>query len=147
MHLSKLNQNQTLQGRSDSLTTTGQGPNSYRRRIRYGSSVDKGHWKLATQSQQTPIVTECDIPSFVKCHRRVTSVNLSTALNSAPGIVGPDSRLRDVVSDVRLVVDVVPGDGVARWQNLIPSFPWIAPGWRAWGAIQGKEGIKFCSVA
>ena len=21
---------------------------------------------------------------------------------------------------------------VARWQNLIPSFPWIAPGWRAW---------------
>ena len=24
---------------------------------------------------------------------------------------------------------------VARWQNLIPSFPWIAPGWRAWGWI------------
>ena len=22
---------------------------------------------------------------------------------------------------------------VARWQNLIPSFPCIAPGWRAWG--------------
>ena len=22
---------------------------------------------------------------------------------------------------------------VARWQNVIPSFPWIAPGWRAWG--------------
>ena len=39
------------------------------------------------------------------------------------------------------------GAKVARWQNLIPSFPWIAPGWRAWGAIQGKEGIKFCSVA
>ena len=27
---------------------------------------------------------------------------------------------------------------VARWQNLIPSFPWIAPGWRALGA-QSKE--------
>ena len=27
---------------------------------------------------------------------------------------------------------------VTRWQNLIPSFPWIAPGWRAWGA-QFKE--------
>ena len=26
-----------------------------------------------------------------------------------------------------------PGASVARWQNLIPSFPWIAPGWRAWG--------------
>ena len=41
-------------------------------------------------------------------------------------------------------------DNVARWQNLIPSFPWIAPGWRArgcGGAIQGKEGITFCSVA
>ena len=25
---------------------------------------------------------------------------------------------------------------VARWQNLIPSFPWIALGWRARGAIQ-----------
>ena len=36
---------------------------------------------------------------------------------------------------------------VARWQSLIPSFPWIAPGWRAWGAIQGKEGIKLCSAA
>ena len=36
---------------------------------------------------------------------------------------------------------------VARWQNLIPSFPWIAPGWRVGGAIQGKEGIKFCSAA
>ena len=32
---------------------------------------------------------------------------------------------------------------VARWQNLIPSFPWIAPGEKRWG----KEGIKFCSVA
>ena len=24
---------------------------------------------------------------------------------------------------------------VARWQNLIPSLPWIAPGWRAWGSV------------
>ena len=38
-------------------------------------------------------------------------------------------------------------DKVARWQNLIPSFPWIAPMWRAGGATQGKEGIKFCSAA
>ena len=36
---------------------------------------------------------------------------------------------------------------VARRQNLILSFPWIAPGWRVGGAIQGKEGIKFCRVA
>ena len=32
---------------------------------------------------------------------------------------------------------------VARWQNLISSFPLIVPGWRA---IQEKEGIKFCNV-
>ena len=31
---------------------------------------------------------------------------------------------------------------VARWQNLIPSFPALHP-----GAIQGKEGIKFCNLA
>ena len=36
---------------------------------------------------------------------------------------------------------------VAKWQNLIPCFPWIAPGWRGGGAIQGKEGIKFCHLA
>ena len=28
---------------------------------------------------------------------------------------------------------------VARWQNLIPSFPWIAPGWRLGGGGQSKE--------
>ena len=32
---------------------------------------------------------------------------------------------------------------VARWQNLIPSFPWIVPGWRAWG----RNPRKFCSIA
>ena len=31
---------------------------------------------------------------------------------------------------------------VARWQNLIASSPWIAPGWRVWGSQ-----ILQCSVA
>ena len=35
----------------------------------------------------------------------------------------------------------------ATLQNLIPFFPWIAPHALHPGAIQGKEGIKFCSVA
>ena len=53
---------------------------------------------------------------------------------------------RDEIEDkVRKVKEII--TSVARWQNLIPSFPWIAPGWRAGGAIQGKEGIKFCSAA
>ena len=30
---------------------------------------------------------------------------------------------------------------VARWQNLMPSFPWIAPGWRAWGPNPRKERV------
>ena len=36
---------------------------------------------------------------------------------------------------------------VASRQNLIPSFPWIASGWRERGAIEGKEGMKFCIIA
>ena len=33
-------------------------------------------------------------------------------------------------------------------QNLMPSFPWIAPPHALHpGAIQGKEGIKFCHLA
>ena len=38
---------------------------------------------------------------------------------------------------------------VARWQNLIPSFPWIAPGRRAWGRnpMKGRDQILERSVA
>ena len=32
---------------------------------------------------------------------------------------------------------------VARWQNLIPSFPRIAPELEGGGEIHRKEGIKF----
>ena len=35
----------------------------------------------------------------------------------------------------------------AALQNLIPSFPWIAPHALHPGAIQGKEGIKSCHLA
>ena len=35
----------------------------------------------------------------------------------------------------------------ATLQNLIPSFPWIAPHTLNPGAIQGKEGIKFYHLA
>ena len=38
---------------------------------------------------------------------------------------------------------------VARWQNLIPSFPWIASGWRAWGRNprKGRDQILQRSLA
>ena len=37
---------------------------------------------------------------------------------------------------------------VARWQNLVPSFPRIAPGWRAWGRNprKGRDPILQRSV-
>ena len=48
------------------------------------------------------------------------------------------STVYDVLSDesLRQIYDLT--GNVARWQNLIPSSPWIVPGWRAWGA-QSKE--------
>ena len=46
----------------------------------------------------------------------------------------------DAELDVEVIVRLsgsVPVSKVARWQNLIPSFLWIAPGWRA--SAQSKE--------
>ena len=42
-----------------------------------------------------------------------------------------------------------PGTKVATWQNLNPSFPWIMPGWRAWGRNprKGRDQILQRSVA
>ena len=38
---------------------------------------------------------------------------------------------------------------VARWQNLIPSFPWIEPGWRAGGRNprKGRDKVLQRSIA
>ena len=54
--------------------------------------------------------------------------------------------------DVKVVqggLILIVGHRVARWQNLIPSFPWIAPGWRARGRNPRKvrDQILQCSVA
>ena len=38
-------------------------------------------------------------------------------------------------------------DSVARWQNLILPFLGLRQGGGRGGAIQGKEGVKFYSVA
>ena len=45
---------------------------------------------------------------------------------------------------VVVVVEVVVAC-VARWQNLIPSFPWIAPGWRAWSQSKERKGSNFAA--
>ena len=43
----------------------------------------------------------------------------------------------------------VPDASVARWQNLISSFPWIAPRWRVWGRNprKGRDPILQRSIA
>ena len=59
---------------------------------------------------------------------------------------GMDMRLADSI----LTSEVRPSrTKVARWQNLIPSFPWIAPGWRAWGRNprKGRDQMLQCSIA
>ena len=54
-----------------------------------------------------------------------------------------------IVVGGHLIGDVVVPGIVARWQNLIPSFPWIAPVWRAWGRNprKGRDQILQRSVA
>ena len=52
-------------------------------------------------------------------------------------------------ADVQGTIRVGPWSSVARWRNLIPSFSWIAPGWRAWGRNpkKGRYQILQRSVA
>ena len=45
---------------------------------------------------------------------------------------------------VRPVLDPL-DDKIARWQNLIPSFPWIAPGWK--GVVTQSEERKGSNFA
>ena len=79
----------------------------------------------------------------------------ATAASSHHGRRPPHFRLRwrqraaVVLGWPALLAAVVaaPGQKVARWQNWTPSFPLIVPGGRALSAIQGKEGLQFCSVA
>ena len=68
--------------------------------------------------------------------------HMKSALEGAGGYKG---RLREVYADFQLRLRTK----VARWQNLIPSFPWIAPGWRAWGRNprKGRDHILQHSVA
>ena len=60
------------------------------------------------------------------------------------------SQMLRKVSELSTVhMGTVIGYRVARWQNLIPSFPWIAPGWRAWGRNlrKGRDQILQRCVA
>ena len=58
------------------------------------------------------------------------------------GSIGNDSGVTGTNESRKVVKGMV-----ARWQNLIPSFPWIAPGWRAWRPRKGRDQILQRSVA
>ena len=109
----------------------------------------KNHWlvneALADQTVKVWMVNEWSTSHqfsalFITLEHSLSSV---AHIPAGPRLVD-DRRRREGRVDPRLEVSLVK---VARWQNLIPSFPWIAPGWRAGGAIQGNNGIKFCSLA
>ena len=97
-------------------------------------------------------------PLFTGAYSRETLVHPTRVIqflvgvrgkNETMAIGGPWSPSLDGADpEVSLAFDSIQVDRVARWQNLIPSFPWIAPGWRAGpgSAIQGMERIQFCSV-
>ena len=88
--------------------------------------------------------------------------SLSTVLSSSAGWVSEEgvaypggdleARLPDGFSQIFRSYVVGPSGlkdygSMATLQNLTPSFPWIAPPHALHpGAIQGKEGIKFCHL-
>ena len=77
---------------------------------------------------------------------------LNAAQNEEPALV---LRLGELGCERPAAVPVVvslgwavhPAHKVARWQNLIPSFLSLRRGGGRGGAIQGKDGIRFCSAA
>ena len=69
-----------------------------------------------------------------------SSVGPSLPSVPCPNSSAPHSRFLARFVPSRHFSLVSPSTKVARWQNWIPSFPWIAPGWRGGGATQGKEG-------
>ena len=71
---------------------------------------------------------------IVPCHRALTL--------AGPGV-------QQSLVGIAITELVHPVASVARWQNLIPSFPWIAPEWRAWGRNprKGRDQILQRSVA
>ena len=81
--------------------------------------------------------------------RQFARLGLGTDVSQIPNY-SPNERLVGVeegekaLTSTRSLVAMV-----ARWQNLIPSFPWIAPGWRAWGRNprKGRDQILQRSVA
>ena len=93
--------------------------------------------------------------SLQSCKRRPcipAAAAMGNAESGGSGSYNAAISLRRVYRVARRlrVVAVRSVDGsVARWQNLIPSFPWIAPGWRAWGRNprKGRDQILQRSVA
>ena len=98
----------------------------------------------------------------VKWNRRFESKTLTQVMTTLPVylevllvVVPPDglaaSRAHVLLPELVSVLlpHAVSAVKVARWQNLISSFPWIALGWRAWGPNprKGWDQILQCSVA
>ena len=66
------------------------------------------------------------------------------------GVASLVASVAVMLADLRFLGDGFPvEDKVARWQTLVPCFPWIAPGWRVWwrNPMKGRVQILQCSEA
>ena len=85
-----------------------------------------------------------NVADFLSAHLPADYSFNADALNTE-GCSGNDNNAQGAVGKVYTGGECK----VARWQNLVPSFPWIAPGWRAWGRNprKGRDQILQRSVA
>ena len=109
------------------------------RTLQAGSSVTYSSHNIC----QTLLKSENNLSTFSLSHRQDLRVKVNYVehkeLRAAQGVKICAKELDK--ASIALIRSAVCYK-VARWQNLIPSFPWIAPGWRAGvGAIvQKPEG-------
>ena len=85
-----------------------------------------------------PLCSVLSLFLLLKHHERrrgAPAAALGPGLPSAALLAAPVAPAAPLVGPAAATLGVADAAGgkVARWQNLIPSFPRIAPGWRAWG--------------
>ena len=87
---------------------------------------------------------ECnDLPLRRETLFRITRVVIARSIGSEMNEIESEEDGRMIWGEIlhhhrrrrRRIEDPLISHSVARWQNLIPSFPWIVPGWGA----QSKE--------
>ena len=115
------------------------------------TKVDKLKFQIPQRLNPLKSYTNVWTPVIKKCVLKPSLTDVGVPLRRADVDGEEDRVLEDERSDGHREEEGHAGPvvKVARWQNLIPSFPWIAPGWRAWGRNprEGRDQILQRSVA